>query len=107
MLVCYETPASRSQDLIGFYGHQNVLWIDFISDSLLLAKMRHVYLDKFGKPDVLRWQKVDPVTTYWSIFDVNGSIMPVPSLIEQMSEVTAYPQWNGRRIFIFKKKDDD
>ena len=88
MLVCYETPASRSQDLIGFYGHQNVLWIDFISDSLLLAKMRHVYLDKFGKPDVLKLHKV---TTYWSIFDVNGSIMPVPPLIEQMSEVSAYP----------------
>ena len=105
VLVCYGDPSNRKQCLVDYFGQKSVREITFISSSLMLAKLQYNYIDRFGKLELTSDTKRVPMKpkNYWSVFDINGFIKPVPQEIEGIEKVYSYPQLNGNQILVSKK----
>ena len=59
----------------------------------MLAKLQYNYIDRFGKLELTSDTKRVPMKpkNYWSVFDINGFIKPVPQEIEGIEKVYSYP----------------
>ena len=73
ILISYEAPESRAQDLLGAFALQDALAMHWIANSLLLIKLQYKPITKYG---IVVAAKIED---YWALIDAqDGQLKELP-----------------------------